>query len=125
MDAQTDVVHRTRLGKSTFCNSHWQYTPTAQAVTGHVPMSICDNDFLHEMQRQINPTASCSNRRNAAVNDLPHLYFLCQLAKAKEMIDEWPAAIMFDGCSRKNGIRFEAFFSFVFFRLSYLLLLQT
>lgn len=94
------------------------HSHAVQAITANAPMSICDNPFLHTMQKQINTAATCSNRRRAATTDLPHLFYCCQLSTATEVTaTDWPASMLMDGCSRKNGVKFEAIFSFVFFYL--------
>jgi hypothetical protein len=83
-------------------------------MSSNVPMSLCDNVFLHMMQTVINPVAANSNRRRAVATDLPHLYFCCQMTNAKEMDGtDWPASMLLDGVSRKHGVRFEAFYSWV------------
>jgi hypothetical protein len=78
-----------------------------QAIGSYMPYLCLADTNLQRIQRCLLSRDTPLTPRRARESVLPRLYVNCKQQKSRDIDNKWPISVMADGCTRKDGVRFE------------------
>jgi hypothetical protein len=77
-------------------------------LANYLSYQLLDDVNFKRMQYTLNSHAPPLTARRALESVLARFFVNVKQEKARQLDTGWPISVLADGCSRKNGVRFEA-----------------